>query len=527
VNTHMKTNSGNRAWQPQNGPALRDRAPRAFPQTRDTRGSGTALRIPYLKLSLLIALASLPRVGAPALAQRAVVEDAPASQLPRAEAKLVQLKVRPAAEPRPALKYRLLPSVLDQTPGNAEPLYYLAAQLFTDPAKEGFANRLSDWIAAPLGDLPREEVRRALDEHEWTLRELRLATHREWCHWDLPVRSEGLNMGLPALSRFRGLARLLAVKARLEISEHRYDEALDTLQGGFAMARHVSDAPNLIHDLVGAAIASMMADRVAEFVQAPDAPNLYWALAELPRPFVDLRTAVQTEACLLYFTVPELRDLSTEIMTPRQVERLSDKVFRLAGSVPASGLDATNWGQRLGSVAWTIKLYPSAKRHLLALGRSPQEVEAMPVQQVVLLAALDHYDRWRDELFKWFALPYWQGCEGMKEVERRLRQESEVQTYPFTVLLPTLSRAYFSTTKPDRQIAALQCVEAIRMYAAARDGRLPASLAEINIVPLPRDPVTGSNFEYELSGETAALRSPAPAGQPAKDGMYYEITLTK
>jgi len=145
----------------------------------------------------------------------------------------------------------------------------------------------------------------------------------------------------------------------------------------------------------------------------------------------------------------------------------------------------------------------------------------MPVQQVVLLAALDHYDRWRDELFKWFALPYWQGCE------RRLRQESEVQTYPFTVLLPTLSRAYFSTTKPDRQIAALQCVEAIRMYAAARDGRLPASLAEINIVPLPRDPVTGSNFEYELSGETAALRSPAPAGQPAKDGMYYEITLTK
>ena len=485
-----------------------------------------ALLPPYRVVSFVVFLTLLPSVGVPVLAQVLAAKDVSAPKTPEMP-KRVQLKVHPAAAPRPALKYTLLPNLLDQTPGNAEPRYYVAAQLFADHAKEDFANKLSDWLGVSLGELPREDVREALDEQAPALQELRLATRREWCRWDLPIRSEGFNMVLPSLSRFRSLGRLLAVKARLEISEHRYDDALDTLQDGFAMAWHVGDAPNLIHSLVGAAIASMMADRVAELLQAPDAPNLYWALTELPRPFVDLRTGVQAETCLVYFTAPELRDLPRKIMTPGEVERLADKVFGLAGSASASGLGAAGWGDRLGSVAWTIKMYPPAKRHLLSLGRSPKDVDAMPAQQVVLLAALDHYDCWRDELFKWFALPYWQACEGMKEAETRFSRRIELEAYPFTALLPSLGGVYFTTTRLDRQIAAFRCIEAMRMHAAAHDGRLPASLAEIDVVPIPLDPMTGASFSYELAGETAALHAPAPVGRSAKDGIRYEITLTK
>src|SRR5213593_2791887 len=39
---------------------------------------------------------------------------------------VVRLTVHPAAEPTPALKYRLLPEVRELTPGNAAVLYYRA-----------------------------------------------------------------------------------------------------------------------------------------------------------------------------------------------------------------------------------------------------------------------------------------------------------------------------------------------------------------------------------------------------------------
>ena len=47
--------------------------------------------------------------------------------------KLTELTVHPRAAPEAALDYRLLPDLLDQTPGNAAPLYYLCL-LYTSPS---------------------------------------------------------------------------------------------------------------------------------------------------------------------------------------------------------------------------------------------------------------------------------------------------------------------------------------------------------------------------------------------------------
>src|SRR5687767_9632909 len=38
----------------------------------------------------------------------------------------IELTLSPAAEPRPALKYRLMPAASERTPGNAAPFYYRA-----------------------------------------------------------------------------------------------------------------------------------------------------------------------------------------------------------------------------------------------------------------------------------------------------------------------------------------------------------------------------------------------------------------
>ena len=65
--------------------------------------------------------------------------------------------------------------------------------------------------------------------------------------------------------------------------------------------------------------------------------------------------------------------------------------------------------------------------------------------------------------------------------------------------MPTVSRAYLGGVKFDRQIAALQTVEALRNYAATHDGRLPANLTEMTDTPAPRTRRPASPSPTELT----------------------------
>ena len=46
----------------------------------------------------------------------------------------------------------------------------------------------------------------------------------------------------------------------------------------------------LISGLLAVAISGVMARQIEQFVQRPDAPNLYTALNTLPQPFIDPST---------------------------------------------------------------------------------------------------------------------------------------------------------------------------------------------------------------------------------------------
>jgi len=54
-------------------------------------------------------------------------------------------------------------------------------------------------------------------------------------------------------------------------------------------------------------------------------------------------------------------------------------------------------------------------------------------------------------------------------------------------------------------LASLRCIEAIRLYAATHDNRLPEQLSHITEVPIPVNPTTGKPFGYRLQGHTAIL----------------------
>lgn len=76
----------------------------------------------------------------------------------------------------------------------------------------------------------------------------------------------------------------------------------------------------------------------------------------------------------------------------------------------------------------------------------------------------------------------------------------------------------------ERDLAALQCLEAIHLYTASHGGQLPRTLADLPEISVPKDPVTGEVFRYTRTGATAVVQSPAPAGDE-KGELRYEIAV--
>jgi len=80
-------------------------------------------------------------------------------------------------------------------------------------------------------------------------------------------------------------------------------------------------------------------------------------------------------------------------------------------------------------------------------------------------------------------------------------------------------------TRLDRNLAALRCVEAVRMYAAEHDGEPPTTLDDITQVPVPVDPFRGRPFTYRIEEGRAVIESLAPAEADPSDGLIYKITI--
>ena len=61
----------------------------------------------------------------------------------------------------------------------------------------------------------------------------------------------------------------------------------------------------------------------------------------------------------------------------------------------------------------------------------------------------------------------------------------------FTMLIPPFGRFQMAQLQVDRRLDAIQCIEAIRIYAAAH-GKFPSGLNEISEAPAPARPGHGT-----------------------------------
>jgi hypothetical protein len=443
----------------------------------------------------------------------------------------VPLVVSAAAAPTPSLKYHLLPADRDQTDGNAATLYYRAWALLAE--NKAFFDDLREphwyeWLDTPLEDLPLQEMEGKLALGRIMFQELELATRCRRCDWQLEGRPEGFGLLLPEVQGFRSVGNTIAVRARYHIARGNWEEALRSFRVGFGLARDLGRGPTYIHVLVGMAVGHILCKQLEEMVQRPGAPNLYWALAQLPRPFGDMRVAMRDDRMSLERTFPMLKHLEDGPMSDAQVQA---ELLRLRKRLDDFGLRRPGRAEQLAQAALITNAAGGAKRALLAQGFNAKQLDAMPVVQLVALNAYREYRDAYDEAIKWAYVPG--GFKHPAYLEAAMKVDAagrRLDRLFFHGLLNALdgvgigfAKVQGAIDRLDRRFAALGCVEAVRLYAA-RKGRLPAALADVTEVPAPADPVSGKPFEYKVSGNAVMLAVPPGAKLPPGT-VTYEISL--
>jgi hypothetical protein len=465
------------------------------------------------------------------------------------ETPVIKLTLHPAGPTKPALKYRLLPDRIDLKAGNAAQFYYRALLMFTQsPARQAYEKEQADnyerWTDEPCEGEVREQIKKWLAQFPRGAKDqLQEATIREECNFDYRLRErtgwEIIQFLLPEIQEMRNFGRHLFLEIRVAIAEQRYDDAAASLRMGYRMAKDTGSEPLLINGLVGVAISGIMNAEVEHWIGSPKSPNLYWSLASIPKPLVDLRPALEQEVHFPELMFPFLKDAETSQRSPEEWQRiLRDAVLQISTNFerPLSERKQNPLEQIQSGLAVTaliMRAYPVAKEELKEWGYDAEKLEKMPVAQVVTIHMQRYVRELGDEFAKGVYLPTKQREEYYAALDERMRTErllgpNSRELIPLAgLLLPAVGSAMSAQARLERDFAALQTLEAIRIHLA-KTGRLPEKLSDITAVPVPLNPVTNEPFEYRLMGDTATLEVPPTRnGLSPQSGKRYEITAAK
>jgi hypothetical protein len=221
---------------------------------------------PYASVLLLAATFAASRASS--AEEQAAAEDANV-------APVVELSVLPASEPRPALKFRLIPDISERQPGNAATHYYRAIVLQRQRPKEYWqqaSDKYAVWNEGPADKFPKDEVGHWLQQQQSVLAEVKKAAYKEHCDWGFRFQDirgpEFYSLLIPEIQECRELARVLRLQARYQIFDGRFLDALETLRWGYQLAHDAATHSLIIASLVGNAIESLMNAELQHLIEA-------------------------------------------------------------------------------------------------------------------------------------------------------------------------------------------------------------------------------------------------------------------
>ncbi|MDB5352761.1 MAG: hypothetical protein JWN86_4008 [Planctomycetota bacterium] len=460
-----------------------------------------------------------------------------------AETKTIELTLTPRSAPDPVLRYRLLPLESERTPGDAVPIYLRLSCETKDEATQQINANSSKWLDSPIGEFPVAEARKFVNQFPGKLKQMEYGARRQTANWNytLPEEKEhAIEILLPDAQELRAWTRLLAIKARVEIAEKKYDEAIRTIETGLSMSRHLAEGPFLINSLVGIAGATQFLNRLEELITQPDAPNLYWALTALPRPLIGIRKQMETEQTMMEGLLPEINDLDA----PRTDAEWTSRLARLHGrwnglaklmDIPTEAMQSPNAPHVAPAVPvkpssnvdrdfakFQSETLPEARAFAKAHGVS---IEGLSDAHVIMLYIGGQYREIRDRSFAPSYLPYPDAVPLYAAVDAKNKSVKGPIPTLFAAFAPALVNAESAQVRLDRRVAILRVIEALRLQAAASNGTLPKSLDAVNVAPIPLDPATGRAFDLRRDGDAVVLNVPGiPAGHP---NVSYRISLRK
>jgi hypothetical protein len=458
---------------------------------------------------------------------------------PREPLNATVLVLTPAAAPEPALKFRLLPSVADLNPGDAAPIYLRMRNFDGNKPLEEAWNQISEktvrWRTLPLDQFPTAEARKFVDLWKSELKQIEFGAHRRSCDWNYSLVEQQLdrvNISLSDAQAMLQWGRLLAIKMRVEITEGQYNDAIRTLETGLAFARHVAQGPFLINGLIGIGIVNTMLGHVEELMAQPGAPNLYWALTTLPRPFICLRDQLEIERRLFENLIPELTEARLD--QSRTASEWASLMARMHGRILEWSRTYTKNDKVDSSLkalsSWDldrfkIETLPAAREYLKTAHKlAGPQMSAMSADQVVALYLTGRTAELWDDLFKASYLAPRDAIPQFGAAEKRIEAATSGPLALFVLTIPSVQSAVKSQLRLDRHIVALRVIEALRIHTATHNGILPETLDQITEVPVPDDPATGESFIYRADDGAAILHG-LRAGLPLPP--TYRITIRR
>jgi hypothetical protein len=280
------------------------------------------------------------------------------------------------------------------------------------------------------------------------------------------------------------------------------------------MADKIGREGILVSGLCALSVNNMMDDCVAHLMSQPDAPNLYWALSELPNRRVIFRKSLDGERQWALTSIPELARVKAgeQLSGADQWRAIFANIERII-NLGEDGDKKMHFADPVRDAsAETLKTARSeyAAAHKLSAAQAAG-VEAISVLGEYYYRQFEiAYDAW----YKLRGLPYPTLLVKAKEFDVWAKKQKADQ--PSNMLVqtsPDMSMVVGKFAQADRRLAALAAVEAIRAHAAANGGKLPEHLDEVTETPVPANPMTGLPFQYAVADGVAKI-SDSTSGQP-------------
>ena len=464
---------------------------------------------------------------------------------------VIRMTVTPADEPVPTFKYRLTYRPHELVRGNSVAHYMRA---FPEGGLEQtwkylvdhYGEEVDDWYGDkyPISKLPIDKVIEAASHFDRLTNDHVLPASRcrdtDWGVAYEDIRGpETISFLLPEIQSMRSVCRAMSLQTRVAIAQQHYDRAIELMRANYRLGRDVGKQPILVSGLVGIAVQNITtSDNMVDLIAAPDSPNMYWALSELPRPQVSLRDAVRLELAIgpRMFPIldhPEQQEHAFEEWNALWLRDVSSLVSPdVSGLVDSPLSSNSKQVQSLLGMGAALAGYSHSKERLVAWGYKADEVEQMAVGQVMAIYQAGAYQRLADRMERSLYVDF-PAAKELNRDEQQMFSEAGVfgsspdrELLPIaSLLLPAVTVARTASIRTDRELDAVRVIEALRMHAAQNDGKWPKTLDEVTCVPVPNNPATGKPFDYHVEGEVAVLLLPLSDGLRVQ--RRYELTLAK